>query len=111
MSTEAISLQLVVWLPLIGAVLIGILGSGDQQMPRRIAMVMSVVTLVLSIWLFAAFNRAFPGFQFDSGFMWLPPIKSYYRLGVDGISLPLLVLNTLLGFLAVVISWNQTHRP
>ena len=48
MSTEAIALQLVVWLPLIGAVLIGVLGSGNLYMPRRIAMVISVLTLGLS---------------------------------------------------------------
>jgi NADH-quinone oxidoreductase subunit M len=111
MSLEAILLHLVVWLPLIGAILIGILGGTDQHAPRRWAAGVMLVTLALSLWLFAAFNRAVPGFQFDSGFMWLPPIRSYYRLGVDGISLPLLILNTLLGFLAVVISWNQTHRP
>src|SRR5262245_33866101 len=104
MSLEAILLHLVVWLPLIGAILIGVLGGTDQQAPRRWAAGVMLVTLALSLWLFAAFNRAVPGFQFDSGFMWLPPIRSYYRLGVDGISLPLLILNTLLGFLAVVIS-------
>jgi NADH-quinone oxidoreductase subunit M len=111
MSLETLVLQLVVWLPMLGAILIGIIGGGSIGAPRRIAAIITIATLGLSIWLFAAFNSAIAGFQFDAGFMWLPPIRSYYKLGVDGISLPLLVLNTLLGFLAVVISWNQTHRP
>jgi len=111
MSLETLILQLVVWLPMLGAVLTGIIGGGSIGAPRRIAAIITIATLGLSIWLFAAFNGAIAGFQFDGGFMWLPPIRSYYKLGVDGISLPLLVLNTLLGFLAVVISWNQTHRP
>jgi NADH-quinone oxidoreductase subunit M len=76
-----------------------------------VALVATVTSLILSLWLFGAFRREEPGFQFQSGFLWLPPIHSFYRLGIDGISLPLLVLNTLLGFLAVVISWNQSHRP
>src|SRR5215216_3742668 len=111
MSLETLVLQLVVWLPMLGAILIGIIGGGSIGAPRRIAAIITIATLGLSIWLFAVFNSAIAGFQFDGGFMWLPPIRSYYKLGVDGISLPLLVLNTLLGFLAVVISWNQTHRP
>src|SRR5215212_12158661 len=111
MSIDAAVLQLIVWLPLLAAVLIGLVGGLDARLPRRIALAVSFITFALSIWLFVAFRPNTPGFQFESSFLWLPPIRSFFKLGLDGISLPLLVLNTLLGFLAVVISWNQTHRP
>jgi len=49
--------------------------------------------------------------QFDANLSWIPLIKAYYHVGLDGISLPLFLLMDLLGFLVVLISWKIDLRP
>lgn len=49
--------------------------------------------------------------QFEEKIAWIPAINSYYHLGVDGLSLPLVILMTFLGVLSVLISWKIQLRP
>ena len=49
--------------------------------------------------------------QFEEKYLWIAPLNAYYHLGVDGLSMPLLLLTTFLGFLAVLISWKVHERP
>jgi NADH-quinone oxidoreductase subunit M len=67
---------------------------------------------VLSLLVFAAYSTQPSGMQFRTDDVpFIPGINAEYAVGVDGVSVPLVVLNALLTFLAVVISWNVTHRP
>ena len=110
MSTSAALLNLVIWLPAAGALLIALIGRG-QLLPRWIALIVSGVVLLLSLLLFGAYNVQAGDFQFQTSFRWIPTLNSNYWVGLDGVSLPLVLLNGLLSFLAVVISWNITLRP
>jgi NADH-quinone oxidoreductase subunit M len=103
-------LHLVIFLPLAGALLVWLAPSRPGT-SRTLAALVSGVVLLLSLVLFANFNRTAGGFQFDTNLRWIPAIGANYHVAVDGISLPLVILNALLTFLAVLVSWNLTLRP
>src|SRR3954449_10605123 len=103
-------LHLVIFLPLAGALLVW-LGPSRPGVSRTLAALVSGVVLVLSLLLFVNFNRTAGGFQFETYLRWIPAIGANYHVAVDGISLPLVILNALLTFLAVLVSWNLTLRP
>ncbi|MBI2755935.1 MAG: NADH-quinone oxidoreductase subunit M [Chloroflexi bacterium] len=100
-------LSLAIFLPLVGA--LGVL-LAPVRMARWLALGTSGVVLLLSGGLFAALERGRPGFQFEEHAAWVPSLGATYRLGVDGISLPLIVLTAFLTLLAVVYSWNVVDR-
>lgn len=102
-------LSLILWLPVIGALLVLLLGR-ERVMARSVALVFTAIPLVISTWLFISYDRAYDGIQFVERFTWIPAINAEYFLGVDGLSLPLVWLTCILGFLAVFVSWNVTHR-
>src|SRR4051812_47740317 len=124
-------LNAIIWLPLLGALVIWLLpvrnptpagvvaepdphGSHDAHVPptpppagpRLIAALVTGVVLLLALVLFANYNRAVGGFQFETNTPWISIIGVSYHVGVDGIGLPMVVLNTLLVFLAVLVSWK-----
>jgi NADH-quinone oxidoreductase subunit M len=107
-------LNAIIFLPVIGAILIAIIPGLSDRMIRRMAAVFTFIPLVLSIYLFAKFNRSqgiIGEMQFVTNVSWIPkPINAFYHVGVDGISLPLVLLMALLGFLVVLISWKVHLR-
>src|SRR5579884_3686940 len=103
-------LHLIISLPLAGAALIWLLPA-RPGLPRWIAALVSGGVLALALVLFAAFDRARGGFQFETNVPWIGLLGVNYHVGVDGLSLPLVVLNALLTFLAVLVSWNLAERP
>lgn len=70
------------------------------------ALAASLVPLGLSLWLWASFDPGAPGYQFRETAVWYEAIASRYSLGVDGISLTMVLLTTLLTPLALLISWS-----
>ena len=110
MTLPAALLDLIVWLPALGAILIAILGRG-QEAPRFLAVIFSGATFLLSLALAFGYNVSQGGMQYVTTVPFIPAIHANYSVGVDGISVPLVVLNGLLSFLAVVVSWNITLRP
>jgi NADH-quinone oxidoreductase subunit M len=109
------SLNLAIWLPLIGAVAIVLLPRDREGAARWIAAAVSLACLALALVLAAAFTAALPasgaGPQFVTRVPWIAQLGVSYFVGLDGLSLPMFVLNALLVFLAVLISWRTTLRP
>jgi NADH-quinone oxidoreductase subunit M len=103
-------LTCIVFLPVAGAILIAIFGGGRERMVKYLAAVFTFVPFVLSLVLFGIFDRAAGGFQFQEKASWISAINANYHLGVDGISLPLVVLTAFLGFMVVLISWKEHVR-
>ena len=96
--------------PLLGAVVIFALRSVKREQARVIALVSTVVSFLLSIWMLKDFQRN-AEFQYTEHVKWLPELGASYSLGIDGIALMLIVLTTLIGVIAVVWSWNSvTYR-
>jgi len=107
-------LSAIIFLPAIGAIVIALLRKPSQQQVRGLALLFSLVSFLLSVYLFLAFDRsntAIGVMQFVEKLSWLPAVGSSYHLGIDGISLIMLLLTTIIGVLVVLVSWKVTLRP
>ncbi len=98
-------LTLVTFIPLAGALLVLLLPRRARDI-RWFALIVSLLTFVLSLHLPAHFARG-QGFQFEVDVPWIPAPNIHYHLGLDGISLWLVVLTTFLTPLCVLISWRS----
>jgi len=108
-------LSTIVFLPLAGALLVLVLGGrGDrpdrEPLVRGVAFVWSLVAFAATLWLWARFTPGSADFQFVERHEWLPQFGISYHLGVDGISLFLLVLTGFLTPLALLSSWQGIHK-
>lgn len=107
-------LNLAIWSPLAGAILIAIVPGADRA-ARWFALLFSGTALLLALVLAANFAPRGPTSavvdpQFVTQVSWITQLGASYFVGLDGLSLPLFVLNALLVFLAVLVSWNTTLR-
>jgi NAD(P)H-quinone oxidoreductase subunit 4 len=100
-------LSLVIWLPILGAILVGVLPVAS----RTIALVISGLTLFISLVITSLYNYQNAGLQFVEHISWIKPLGLDYALGLDGLSLPLLILSALLVFLSVQSTDRSVERP
>jgi NADH-quinone oxidoreductase subunit M len=103
-------LNLAIWLPLAGAILLALWPGNPDRAARWVAALFAAVTLVLAIVLAGSFDPSLRP-NFTTHIPWLPQLGVSYIVGLDGLSLPLFLLNALLVFLAVLISWHVELRP
>ena len=104
-------LSLITYSPLVGAAILFLWGGASPRAARWIALLASSVSFLLSVVMLVAFDRDQSTLQFTETFDWLPELGIAYRLGVDGISAPLVGLTTLLTLIAVLASWDPIrHR-
>jgi NADH-quinone oxidoreductase subunit M len=101
-------LTLVAFLPLAGAILLIFFPRRDRDI-RVFALFVSLLDFIVSLHLAAHFHRDTPGFQFEIDKLWIPSPAIHYHLGLDGISLWLVLLTTFLTPLCVLISWKSIH--
>lgn len=101
-------ITIVTFLPALGALLLVIFPRRDRDI-RWFALGISLVTLLASLHLPWYFDRAQAGFQFEQNVPWISHPVIHYHLGIDGISLWLVVLTTFLTPLCVLISWKSVH--
>jgi NADH-quinone oxidoreductase subunit M len=106
---DAIILTLVTFVPAAGAVLLLVFPRRDRDI-RLFALVMSLLSFVLSLHLPAHLHRDQPGFQFEQNISWISTPNIRYHLGIDGISMWLVLLTTFLTPLCVLISWKSIHE-
>ena len=98
--------------PLIGSVLVALLPRSRPEYPKMVALMASVATAAMSIWLMASFETADPGFQFVSIHSWIDAWGISWHLGVDGISLFLVVLTGILFPLAILaVDPHHDEKP
>jgi NADH-quinone oxidoreductase subunit M len=84
---------------------------GQGMRARVVALLSTGLTLAAAIWMYARYDLQVGGTQFESIAPFIPQIGSSLRIGVDGVSLPLVILNAFLSFLVVLISWKFELRP
>jgi len=101
-------LTIVTFLPLAGALLLTLFPNRDRDI-KWFALGITVITLLASLHLPWHFDRSPAGFQFEQNVQWISHPNIHYHLGVDGISLWLVVLTTFLLPLCVLISWKSIH--
>jgi NADH-quinone oxidoreductase subunit M len=104
-------LSLMTYSPLAGALLILLWVNAPANAVRWIALISASASLVFSLIMLAMFDRGESGMQLTETFRWLPDVGIEYHLGVDGISVPLIILTTLLVVISIIASWEAIqHR-
>ena len=103
-------LSIITFLPLLGAVGLLFLPEQSSKLIRQIAILTSGITLVVSLLLLIKFEPSTYAFQLVENTNWIPQLGIGYRLGVDGISLWLVILTTFLSFIAVLASVKIDSR-
>jgi NADH-quinone oxidoreductase subunit M len=107
-------LSIVIFLPALGAIIIACISNSRARLIKYVAALFTLIPLILGLVVFFKFDRssAMAGImQFDANVSWIPLIKAFYHVGLDGISMPLFLLMDFLGFLVVLISWKIDLRP
>ena len=99
-------LSLVIFLPLLGAVVVLFLPRGEGGLHKGTALVTSIVTFLFSIPLWLRFKPQVRGWQFEQKADWAPSLGFGYHIGLDGVALLLVMLTTLLGPIVVLSSWK-----
>ncbi len=94
-------LSILVFLPVVGLVVILCLGNRQTRAIRGVAFVTTAIEGLLTLYLFLAQNSGAPGFQFVERASWIPAFNIQYYVGVDGLSVILLLLTGILSFLAL----------
>src|SRR5580698_6207785 len=101
-------LSIVLLTPLAGLLVLLFIPTSNARAIKLWANIISLVGFLVSIPLVLQFD---PGkdFQFEEKAAWIPTLGASYHLGVDGLSMMLVMLTTLIGFIAVLSSWNAIH--
>ena len=102
-------LSLVTFIPLAGALVLMLVPRRDRDI-KVIALIFAVAAFVASLHLPVHLQRSRPGFQYEIDLPWIPTPNIHYHMGVDGISVWLVVLTTFLTPLCVLISWKSIHE-
>jgi len=100
----------ITFLPLLGACVILMMPREAQTAVRRVALLVSGVVFVLSLPLYFRFDPAQGGMQFERNLLWVAELNIRYHVGIDGISLLLVLLTTFLTPLAIWASWTITSK-
>ena len=105
-------LSFLLWLPVIGAIITGFLpGKIASDRLKQITTIFAVGTLVTSLWLLTQFDLSNGGWQFAEYLPWAEALGLSYSLAIDGLSLPLVILNSLLTIIAIYSIGENVERP
>ncbi|HUF73979.1 MAG TPA: NADH-quinone oxidoreductase subunit M [Gammaproteobacteria bacterium] len=100
-------LSILIWLPIVGGVAVLALGAGDRgAFAKHLALGVSLATFVLSLPIAFGFGLGTAEMQFVERLPWIDRYGVYYHLGIDGISMPLIILTTFLTPLVVLAGWE-----
>ena len=103
-------LTLILFLPVLGSVVVLCLPNGKLSAIRWTALGTSLLPFILTIILWSHFMPGAEGYQFEEQYNWYPAINSSFHVGVDGLSLTMVLLTTLLTPIALLASFNITDR-
>jgi NADH-quinone oxidoreductase subunit M len=109
--TQNYILTLLLAIPLVGATVIALLPKTSTRAIKVAGLALSTIAFLVSVLVFAQFDGKNPGMQFVEKALWIPTLDVSYTIGVDGISLLLVVLTTFLTPIALLASWESiTNR-
>ena len=100
-------LSTIIFLPVIGGLVLLLIGRGREGLIKLFALLISVLTFALSLPLFTGFDRTTYLMQFVERKDWIPEWGIQYHIGLDGISVLFVLLSTLISILCILISWNS----
>ena len=111
MMTELPIISLAIWVPILAGILV--LFTGDDRracLARWLALAGSIAGFLATLPLYAGFDFADGGFQFQERLSWIPAFNIHYHLGVDGISVPLILLTSFMTMIVVIAGWEVIEK-
>ena len=111
MPLELPLLSLVIWAPILGGIWVLFAGDQEEGTVKQLAFVVAIITFIISVLLYMNFDTSTHAMQFIEFIPWISAFSINYHLGVDGISLPLILLTTFTTVLVVMAGWEVIqHR-
>jgi NADH-quinone oxidoreductase subunit M len=104
-------LTVIVFTPIVAGMLILLIPGERKTEVRVAALAAASLALGLSLWAYFSYDRAAGGYQFVQQLDWIPQLGIRFHVGVDGMSLPLVLLTGVVMFTGVLISWGVEDRP
>lgn len=99
-------LSILIWLPIIGGLLVLAAKKVSVGAVRWLSLIIALATLVVSVVLMRGFDGSQYAMQFYEQIPWIDAFNIYYALGVDGISVPLILLTTVITVLVIIAGWD-----
>src|SRR3954449_5448048 len=99
-------LSIILLTPLAGLAVLLFIPGKSKDLIRLWANLVGFAGFLISLPLLQRFQTGRAGFQFEENIDWIPALGAHYHIGMDGISLLMIMLTTLMGFIAVLCSWN-----
>lgn len=96
--------------PVLGVLLILFIPQKEDKIIKIVAAISTGITVILSLWAYIAYDQSVGGIQFAEKIPWVEKLNIVYSLGVDGISLPLVLLTSIVIFTGVFASWGMEKR-
>ncbi|MDT8718636.1 NADH-quinone oxidoreductase subunit M [Clostridium sp. 19966] len=96
--------------PIVGIIIILFLNDTKHNKIKVTASVTTFISLLLSIIAFITYDKSIGGLQFKETYSWIPALGINYSVGVDGLSLPMILLTSIVIFAGVFASWKMEHR-
>ncbi len=107
---EQMLLSVLIWLPILGGGLVILLGNQRANTVRWVSVAISILVFMLSLSLYTGFDSSTHLMQFVERTSWISYFNIYYHLGVDGISMPLIILTTFSTILVLIAGWGSINR-
>ena len=99
-------LSLLIWLPILGAIVVAFIPRDKEDIIRYTSAAFTGLQFIVAIQLWRKFEPGNGSMQFMERLDWIPSLNISYILGVDGLSLPMVLLTAMLFFIGVFVSWN-----
>ncbi len=104
-------LSVIVFTPILAGLIILMIPAERKTEVRVTALAAALFALILSTWVYIAYDQAAGGYQFIEKYSWLPQLGISYQVGVNGMNAPLVLLTGVVMFTGVLISWGIEDRP
>ena len=98
-------LSVLIWLPILAGGLVLVLGERSVVLGRWVALAAAIATFLISIPAYTGFNTGAASMQFVEKLSWIPSLNAFYAIGLDGISLPLVLLTTFMTIFVIIAGW------
>jgi NADH-quinone oxidoreductase subunit M len=103
-------LSVITFTPIVAGMIILLMPSAKKNEARGIALAAATFALLLSLWVYFSYDTSAGGYQFVEKYNWLPALGISLHLGVDGMSMPLVLLTGVVMFTGVLISWGDDDK-
>jgi NADH-quinone oxidoreductase subunit M len=103
-------LSVLIWLPILAGLVVLALGERFIVLGRWVALLAALATFLMSIPAYTGFDTGTVGLQFTQKLSWIPSLNAFYSLGLDGISLPLVLLTTFMTIPVIIAGWTVIEQ-